>query len=127
MRAEHTWSMLDPRPVLLYLKEHDDYIVYWNGIAMTHSQAMNMALETIGIYPTPEMKSVMEVQYRKLYYSGAFGTRNWDHTVESGELYGMIKKWMKDHLNAHVKNGDPKNILSWFDYSKARTHDGEPS
>ena len=58
--AEKTWSLLDPKPVLKYLQHHDEYIVYWNGMAMTHSQALSLAMEKLGIYPTPEMKSAMQ-------------------------------------------------------------------
>ena len=56
MRSEQSWSMLDPKPVLLYLSNLDEYIVYWNGKVMPHAMALNMALETYGIYATPEMK-----------------------------------------------------------------------
>ena len=55
MRSEHSWSLLDPKPVLLYLPKCDDYIVYWNGVAMTHSMALCRAMELTGVYATPEM------------------------------------------------------------------------
>ena len=38
-QPERGWSLLDPRPVQRYLPELDEYIVYWNGFAMTHAQA----------------------------------------------------------------------------------------
>ena len=121
MRPEHSWSLLDPKPVLLYLKKHDEYIVYWNGIAMTHSQALCMSMEYCGIYPTPEMKSVAQKTFEKLYYAGAFETRAWDQQVGSSEpVYSAQKKWMKDHLEKMIKDKDPKEVLSWFDYSRAR-------
>ena len=120
MRAEHSWSLLDPKPVLLYLLKHDDYIVYWNGIAMTHGQALCMSMEYIGIYATPEMKTALRRTYEKLYYAGAFNTRSWDRMVEGGDIFGSLKNWMKEHLALHVKGKDPKEILKWFDYSRAR-------
>ena len=126
MRAEQTWSLLDPKPVLCYLSQHDEYIVYWNGIVMTHSQALNMAMEYLGIFPTPEMKTAMQTTYNKLYYAGAFETRSWDNIVSSGDTYTPIRKWMKDHLNLHVKNAEAKEVLGWFDYKRARTRDGQP-
>ena len=120
MRDERTWSLLDPKPVLLYLKKHDEYIVYWNGIAMTHSQALNMSLEYCGIYPTPEMKSAMRLTFQKLYYANGFKTRAWDLSVDGGDIYGAQKNWMREHLTKHVKDKDPKEVLKWFDYSRAR-------
>ena len=125
MRAEQTWSLLDPKPVLCYLKEHDDYLVYWNGIVMTHSQALNMAMEFFGMFPTPEMKTAMQENYARLYYAGAMGTRAWDTMVNEGEIYSRQKKWMRDHLVAHVKNATAKDVLSWFSYSRARKQDGD--
>lgn len=120
MRDERTWSLLDARPVLLYLKKHDEYIVYWNGIAMTHSQAFNMAMEYRGFFPTPEMKNAMDHTFKKLYYAGAFNTRAWDSRVDGGDIYGSQKNWMRDHLATHVKDKDPKDVVKWFDYSRAR-------
>lgn len=119
-RAEQSWSMLDPRPVLLYLPEHDEYIVYWNGIAMTHGQAMCMAMECCNIYPTPEMKNHLRTTFERLYYSGAFGTRAWDKTVESTDVRDLQKVWMKDHLKKVLTDVSPKEVLGWFNYSRAR-------
>lgn len=120
-RAEHSWSLLDSKPVIVYLKKHDEYIVYWNGIAMTHGQALMMAMEYRGIYPTPEMKTAMRNAFEKLYYAGAFNTRSWDRLVESSEsVYPMQKRWMKEHLDKVVKDKDPKEVFGWFDYKRAR-------
>lgn len=121
IRAEHSWSLLDPKPVIVYLKKHDEYIVYWNGIAMTHSQALSMSMEFCGIYATPEMKMSMQKTYEKLYYAGAFNTRSWDDIVSRSEpVFTAQKKWMKDHLVKVCKDKDPREVLGWFDYKRAR-------
>jgi len=124
MRSEQSWSLLDPKPVLLYLPRHDDYIVYWNGIAMTHSMALCMAMEYIGVWPTPEMKTALEVNYQRLYYAGAFETRAWDHIVSERNIYGYLKKIMGEHLSKLVENRSGAELLSWFDYQRARTQQG---
>jgi hypothetical protein len=87
MRSEHSWSLLDPKPITLYLENLDEYIVYWNGVAMTHSMALCMAMEYVGIWPTPEMKIVMEKNYKNIYYAGGFQTRAWDLKVASSPVY----------------------------------------
>lgn len=121
IRAEHSWSLIDPKPVIVYLSKHDEYIVYWNGIAMTHAQALMMSMEYCGIYPTPEMKTALRKTYEKLYYAGAFNTRTWDRQVENSEgVYSMQKRWMQEHLAKVVKDKDPKEVLGWFDYKRAR-------
>ncbi len=122
MRAEQSWSLLDPKPVLLYLAHHDDYIVYWNGIAMTHSQALCMAMESsASIYATPEMKTALQKNFEKLYYANAFKTRAWDGMVgHGGHVYEHQKRWMQEHLNKQVKDRPTPEVLGWFDYSRAR-------
>lgn len=123
MRAERTWSLLDTRPVLLYLQHHDEYIVYWNGFAMTHSQALCMTMERIGIYPTPEMKLAMQRTFEKLYYAGAFETRAWDDRLKgSGMVYDWQKYKMAEHIKKATEGKEPTELISWFDYSKARSN-----
>ena len=124
MRSEHSWSLLDPKPVLLYLPQHDDYIVYWNGVVMPHSMALCMAMEFVGVWPTPEMKSEMEKNYSRLYFAGAFNTRAWDDRVmNGGEIYPYLKRCMKEHLPKTMEGRDGREILSWFDYSRARVEE----
>jgi len=122
MRAEQSWSLLDPKPVLLYLSKHDEYIVYWNGIAMTHAQGLCMAMEKCsGIYATPEMKLALQKTFEKLYYANAFNTRAWDKRIENGSfVLESQKHWMRDHLNKHVKDKEVYEVLGWFNYSRAR-------
>lgn len=120
MRSEQSWSMLDPRPVLLYVEHVDDYIVYWNGVAMPHAMALCMAMEHYGIYATPEMKTALEKNYERLYYSNAFNTRAWDRMVDSSPIYPYLKRIMVDHLKKALENKDAKDVLGWFNYEKAR-------
>ena len=120
MRSEQTWSLLDAKPVLLYLQHHDEYIVYWNGVVMPHSMALCMSMEFAGIYPTPEMKTAMEATYRKLYYAGAFNTRAWDLKVSESPVYPYLKRIMAEHFKGLMEDADPSVVLGWFDYNKAR-------
>jgi hypothetical protein len=120
MRAEHSWSLLEPRPVLYYIDYVDDYIVYWNGIVMPHSMALCMIMEYLGIFPSPEMKMALEKTYTRLYYSNSFDTRAWDSKVENGYLYPYLKRIMAEHIKTLVEGRDPREILSWFDYNRSR-------
>ncbi len=122
MRSEQSWSLLDPKPVLLYLSHLDEYIVYWNGIATTHSMALNLAMEYFGMYPTPEMKTAMEQNYSKIYYANGFDTRAWDLKVASSPIYPYVKRLMTDHCKKLIEEQgrDISEVLGWFDYSRAR-------
>lgn len=122
MRSEQSWSLLDPKPVLLYLPNLDEYICYWNGIATTHLMAMNLSLEWYGIYPTPEMKTAMEQNYQRIYYAGGFDTRAWDLKVASSPIYPYVKRLLQEHCKSLIeeKGKDISEVLGWFDYSRAR-------
>lgn len=120
MRSEHSWSLLDPKPVLLYLHEQDEYIVYWNGIVMTHTMAMCMAMEFFGVWPTPEMKTAMEKNYERVYFSNGFATRAWDAKVSFSPVYPYLKRIMLDHLKKVIEGREAKDVLGWFDYKRAR-------
>ncbi len=122
MRSEQSWSLLDPKPVMLYLSNLDEYIVYWNGIATTHLMALNLAMEYYGIFPTPEMKSAMEQNYSKIYYANGFNTRAWDLKVSSSPIYPYVKRLLAEHCKKVIDESgrDISEVLGWFDYSRAR-------
>ncbi len=121
MRSEHAWSLLDPKPVSLYLHAVDEYIVYWNGVVMPHSMALCMAMENFGVWPTPEMKTAMEKDYERIYYSRGFDTRAWDSKVSSSPIYPYLKRIMQDHLRKVLEGREARDVLGWFDYKKARS------
>jgi len=120
MRSEHSWSLLDPKPVMLYLDIVDEYIVYWNGIVMPHTVALCLAMEHFGVWATPEMKTSMENTYQRIYYAGGFNTRAWDLKVASSPVYPYLKRIMTDHLKKVIEGREAKDVLGWFDYSRAR-------
>jgi hypothetical protein len=123
MRSEHSWSLLDPKPVLFYVDNVDDYIVYWNGVVMPHSMALCIAMEFLGVFPTPEMKLALERNYSKLYYANAFNTRAWDRKAASGALYPYLKHITADHVKKTIEGKDPKDVLGWFNYKRARKNE----
>jgi hypothetical protein len=120
MRSEQSWSLLDPKPVLLYKENVDEYVVYWNGIVMPHTMALAMAMEFYGIYPTPEMKTAMEKTYEKIYYANGFETRAWDQKVSASPLYSYLKRIMSDHVKKVIENKEARDVLGWFSYDRAR-------
>jgi len=128
-RPEHSWSILDPKPVLVYLTKHDEYIVYWNGIVMTHAQALCLAMEiSSGVYCTPQMKTCLQQTFEKLYYCGAFNTRKWDEAITRKWDEAITKQaaydYQKHKLTLHIKklvaDLKSKEVLGWFDYKNAR-------
>lgn len=119
MRSSHSWSLLNPRPCLIYLQKHDEYIVYWNGIVMPHSMALSMSMEKFGIYPSMSMKAAMIANYHRLYYANAFETREWDQIVNSESLYSYLRNLMHPHIFPLIEASNREDVIRWFDYSKA--------
>ena len=127
MTAAKSWSLLDPRPQLVKVSSVDDYIVYWNGIVMPHSMALCIAMQALGIYPSPEMRRHMESNYEQLYFAGAFNTRAWDQRVINGLLYPYLSRIMEPHVAKTTQGLDPKVVLGWFSYDRARTEENTQS
>lgn len=120
MSAEKAWSLLDTRPVLKYVPQCDDYIVYWNGIVMPHKMALCLAGRLINVYPTPEMKIVLEENYLKLYYVNAFGSLGkWNDLVTNRQMYNVVENHMMNHLNELQQQNIPgAEVLGWFNYNR---------
>jgi len=83
---------------------------------------MNSALERFGIFATPEMKTAMEVEYRRIYYANGFQTRAWDLKVAEAPIYNYVRRLLKEHLDKTISESkrDIGEVLGWFDYSRAR-------
>jgi len=111
-----SWSQLDPKPVLLYVKEYDDTLVAWNGVLMTKVVALNMTIEQFGKYPTPKMKKEMFKTYKQLYMTGFFGEQNWDSFFEgtADNLFMYIRSLNKEHLIKLTKDKKITEVLGWF-------------
>ena len=118
--AERSWSMLDAKPVLMYLQKHDEYMVMWNGAIMPHAHALCITAELLGIYTSPTMKDAMHDTYCKLYYAGAFGEQHWDKIVEENRTFTYLRGFMFDHVDKLSKISTRAEILGWFDFSSAR-------
>jgi len=120
MSAEKAWSLIDNRPVLKYVSQCDDYIVYWNGIVMPHKMALCLAGRLIGVYPTPEMRIALQENYRKLYYANAFDSLGkWNDLVTNKDMYRVVENYMMNHLTElQQQNISGAEVLGWFNYNR---------
>lgn len=131
MHSEIAWSKLDPKPIMLYLKKLDEYIVYWVGVGMSRKHGIMLASSLyFNIWPNPKMKLEAWKEFKKIYYSNGFDTRDWDATLRSlspgaseqsqaTAHYNYIKHHVT--LNIYKKEGglmynpdDPRELLNWF-------------
>lgn len=124
--SEYVWSKFDNKPILKYLPELDSYIVFWNGIVLSHKLALCIAAaQLLHQYPTPSMRRKAAEDHKKLYLANAFGNAghdSWKWIIESGHdtIYRKAAEYMSEHTRIlDNKNISPKEIFSWFLYEKA--------
>jgi hypothetical protein len=120
------WSSLDNKPVLVHLPKHDDCIVFWKGVQLTHLAALNIAMERFGIFPTPKMLGHIEDNYRLLYQSNAFGHRDWDHILcdnINNRAYPYLRNLMHEKAHNFQEKYTAMDVMDWFDYSNASETD----
>lgn len=118
MRSEAAWSYLDPRPICVYDPKFDAHLVYWNGVAMTRSYALMIySINWMNFYPPESQKFAAWKEYNKIYRSGGFLTRTWDHVVDT---YDHIT--FQPILANYLNKKDPKflyNLKSKFTAQEA--------
>jgi len=117
---EKAWSLMSPQPVIFLVKEHNEYLVYWDGFLMPYIVAFNIAMEKFQIYPSPKMKEKMFTKYRQLYYSGAFGIeiKYFDDFAASG-LYGYVRQTIGSRAkNQLIKKNTITEVLTMFDLAR---------
>lgn len=119
---EKAWSELTDSPVMFYLEEYDEHLVYWFGFLLPHIVALNMAMEPFGIYPSPKMKEHLFIKYKQLYYSDAF-----DMTIDNfgdftgHSVLGYIRASIGKQISAYAAKTTISSIL--FELNTNRLHD----
>lgn len=122
----YTMSLLGPRPVVALVKEHNEYIVFWNGIIMPYAAAMYLALEGGNIYPTPQVKSCLGNAFRRLRFSGALARGNTFQTdpnkrksVSTRFAMDGYKGLMRAHMAKMRQQFSTAQLFAMLDMEKA--------
>lgn len=116
-----SWSLLNPRPIVVYVKEHDEHLVYWNGYVMTHAHALQIMLIPYGIYASPRVKSSITKRFKQLYTAGLFGEVVWDKFVHNVGYYGYVVNKIEKHVRAITNSVDVYDAVRWLDTNDAKT------
>lgn len=115
-----SWSLIDTKPVLLYVENCDDCIVFWNKFVLSHKMALSLAMTRFNISPTPEMKEAMHQDHARLYYANAFRvTKKWDTMIKEKRIYSYLNKQMAKHISEAVREQTLGEVLGWFSYDRA--------
>jgi hypothetical protein len=123
---EHSWSLLDPRPVCFYDQKTASDLCVWNGIYLGRNQALIIAsARFMNLYATPGMKDKAYLEFRRAYYAGAFGHNNWDSYFErcnGGQHHlNTIGKMLDRHIKEMPKYTG-QEVWDWFKLTKDYTN-----
>lgn len=123
---EHSWSLLDPRPVVFYDKKTATNLCVWNGIYMARDQALIIAsAKFMNMYATPEMKDCAYLEFRRAYLGNAFGHSNWDgyfdRCHDGAHHLRTLGKMMEKHLKSMPEYKGPE-VFTWFKLTKDYTN-----
>lgn len=121
MISELSWSLLDPKPLMVYNKKFDAHICCWNGVLMTRTYALIVvAYQWNNIMPSQAISHAAWKEFVKLYSLGVFGDVDWDHYIEQTQ-YNTHHTYLIRQLNADnanfvnlKKQYTAPQALSWF-------------
>jgi hypothetical protein len=97
-------SMLSPLPIIVHLKKYDENIVYWNGVVLLHSHALQLMLVPYGIYASPEIRRVTQERFARLYATGVFGDVDWLKAVHLKDYYMQVNYYLNEHIRTVTSN-----------------------
>jgi len=120
MEAARTWSLLDPKPQLVYVARSDVTVAWWNGIVMTRSQALTLAMMEFCVWPTPLQKQRIHEEYVRAYRTGVFGERDWRAAVESGNALPYLQRCIEEPLKNLNERYTAAEVLQWFSPKRVR-------
>ena len=74
MYSEAAWSLIDNRPIFLYVESRDAHVCYWNGVAITRTYALLIYYtQWLNLYPTESMKMPAWCEFQRLERMNIFG------------------------------------------------------
>lgn len=120
MQAARTWSLLDPKPQLVYHAPTDVTLAWWAGIVMTRNQALAIAMMEYSIWPTPLQKQRIHDEYVRAYRAGAFGLRDWTSAIESGNALPYLQRCLEEPLKGLNERLTAAEVLLWFSPRRVR-------
>lgn len=87
MTSELSWSLLDPKPVLVYNKQYGANICCWNGIMMTRTYALIVvANQWNNIMPIASVSYAAWQEFTRLYSLGVFAPADWDNYMSTAQF-----------------------------------------
>lgn len=84
-----SWSLIDPKPVILYSDYHGEYLAMWNGMLITYSAAYALMVYCLsGIYINPVMKKCIWNDSKRILFNDILKDKIDPYTFEIPERVG---------------------------------------
>lgn len=117
-------SLLGPRPIVARVVEHDEYVVFWNGIIMPYAAALYIATRSGNVYPTPNVTKHIDNSFRRLRHTGALRKGKLDINRDRGIIstpntVSGYEKVMRPHLAKMMQNHTTTQLFAMLDIDKA--------
>lgn len=119
---EHSWSLIDPRPVVFYDEKTATDLCVWNGIYMGRNEALIIASSKfMNLYATPGMKLKAYQEFKRAYLGNAFEHSKWDgyfdRVIEPSHRFQTLQKMVGGHLTT-MGAYKGYEVLNWFKLTK---------
>lgn len=122
MNNKLAWSLLDPRPVMVYDLDHDADLCFWNGQVMTRTYALIIVSRVwCNLHVVETVKQTAWQQLARYYSMGVFSGYDLgeyfdekDHTNYPAYLSGLIQSGDVNFFTKLVQQYTAKQALAWF-------------
>lgn len=128
MRDDCAWSLLDPRPLVIYDSTWDAHLCFWNGVGMTRSSALLIYSQMwLNSYAALSARTAAYDEYKRLYLAGAFHTTDWDKTLYltpamlHSRLISLICKKDQNFFENLSSKWTAPQALQWFSNSRVKS------
>jgi len=113
----YQWSLIDPKPIVFFNNEIDDWCVYWNGIFMLYNAAFSVAGYMMFKSPiATETAAICNHKFRVYLESGFFDKIKDDswYSIAGSGVVSYYQKKLAPHIKSNLKGFDKFEILRIF-------------
>jgi len=111
------WSLLDPKPIVFYNENIQEWYVYWNGVFMLYDAALLVAGVTLlHSPPSKEMVAICNHKFKMMLNSGIFGPISnvaWYDIANDGVI-SYYNKALRTHIHHNLARYPKIEVFKWF-------------
>ena len=117
------WSLLDAKPVIIYSKSLDEYLVAWHGFPMTYEMAFSIAANLyLHIKPSLETKEEIVQRlvpiYKTYFKENITQIRGEEYLGYPINYYKFVNTFVHENRDRNITINN-RDVLRWFDTAPA--------